>query len=147
MDIGDTVAIGPYTFRFNGVEEGNGPNYRYQRGSFDVLRDGVLTRSMGPEKRVYLVQRNPMTNAAIDTGLTRDLYVSLGEQVGTTSWTVRVYYKPFVDWIWGGCLVMAFGGVLAISDRRYRIERRRQTQNLSGSSGSVIGAVGAGAGK
>jgi cytochrome c-type biogenesis protein CcmF len=79
---------------------------------------------MAPEKRVYLVQRNPMTNAAIDTGLLRDLYVSLGEQVGDKTWTVRVYYKPFVDWIWGGCLMMAFGGMLALADKRYRISKR-----------------------
>jgi len=146
MDLGDTVSIGPYMFRFNGVQEGDGPNYRYQRGNVDVLRDGKVVRTMGPEKRVYLVQRNPMTNAAIDTGFLRDLYVSLGEQVGNTAWTLRVYYKPFVDWIWGGCLIMAFGGALAISDKRYRFERRAAVK-AGGSSGAVIGAVGAGVSK
>jgi cytochrome c-type biogenesis protein CcmF len=64
----------------------------------------------------------PMTEAAIDVGLTRDIYVSLGEELGDQSWAVRVYYKPFVDWIWGGCLLMALGGVLAISDKRYRMK-------------------------
>jgi len=73
---------------------------------------------------VYRVQQNPMTEAAIHTGFTRDLYVSLGEPVGPTAWIVRVYYKPFVDWIWGGCLLMALGGLLAASDRRYRATRR-----------------------
>ncbi|MDE3010965.1 MAG: heme lyase CcmF/NrfE family subunit [Pseudomonadota bacterium] len=142
MDVGDTVAIGPYVFRFNGVSEGEGPNYHYQRGNMEVLRDGQVVRTMGPEKRVYLVQRNPMTNAAIDTGFLRDLYVSLGEQVGNTAWTVRVYYKPFVDWIWGGCLMMAFGGALAISDRRYRIERRAPAPS-SPEDALAIGAAGA----
>jgi cytochrome c-type biogenesis protein CcmF len=132
MDLGDIVEIGPYTFKFKGVSEGEGPNYRFQRGDVDILRNGEFVRNMAPEKRIYLVQRNPMTNAAIDTGFLRDLYVSLGEQVGNTAWTVRVYYKPFVDWIWGGCLLMALGGVLALADKRYRIEKRNskvKTQN------------------
>jgi cytochrome c-type biogenesis protein CcmF len=67
----------------------------------------------------------PMTEAAIDVGLTRDIYVSLGEELSDKAWAVRVYYKPFVDWIWGGCLFMALGGVLAISDKRYRIKLKR----------------------
>jgi len=131
MDVGEVLEMGPYTFKFKGVADGVGPNYRYQRGEVDILRHGELVRTMTPEKRVYLVQRNPMTNAAIDTGFLRDLYVSLGEQVGTTAWTIRVYYKPFVDWIWGGCLMMALGGVLALSDKRYRIEKRRASQKAS----------------
>lgn len=131
MDVGEVVEMGPYTFKFKGVADGVGPNYRYQRGEVDILRNGQLVRTMNPEKRVYLVQRNPMTNAAIDTGFLRDLYVSLGEQVGATAWTIRVYYKPFVDWIWGGCLMMALGGVLALSDKRYRIEKRRASQKTS----------------
>ena len=124
MDFGDSVEIGPYAFKLKGVSAGNGPNYQFQRGDVDVMRKGDFIRNMAPEKRVYLVQRNPMTNAAIDTGLLRDLYVSLGEQVGDKTWTVRVYYKPFVDWIWGGCLMMAFGGMLALADKRYRISKR-----------------------
>jgi cytochrome c-type biogenesis protein CcmF len=70
------------------------------------------------------VQQNPMTEAAIDPGFTRDLYVSLGEPAGGNTWIVRVYYKPFVDWIWGGCVLMALGGLLAATDRRYRATRR-----------------------
>ena len=81
--------------------------------------------TLRPEKRVYRVQQNPMTEAAIDTGFTRDLYVSLGEPVEGEAWIVRVYFKPFVDWIWGGCLMMALGGLLAASDRRYRATRPR----------------------
>ena len=75
---------------------------------------------MHPEKRVYQASGQTMTEADIDTGVTRDLYVSLGEPVGDGAWGVRVYHKPFVDWIWGGCFLMALGGLLALSDRRYR---------------------------
>lgn len=75
---------------------------------------------MFPQKRLYTVQQMPMTEAAIDTGFTRDLYISLGEPLNDGSWVVRVYLKPFVDWIWGGAFLMALGGVLAVSDRRYR---------------------------
>jgi cytochrome c-type biogenesis protein CcmF len=123
MDVGDTVSIGPYTFRFNGVENGAIDNYTYARGNFEVSRDGRKTDTMQPEKRQFLAQPEPMTKAAIDRGVTRDLYVSLGESVGPTAWIVRVYYKPFVDWIWIGCLIMAIGGAVALSDRRYRLAR------------------------
>jgi cytochrome c-type biogenesis protein CcmF len=93
-----------------------------------------------PEKRVYRVQRNPMTEAAITPGLTRDLYVSLGEPVeGTGAWIVRVYYKPFVDWIWFGCVLMAAGGALALSDRRYRV---RQTKAQAASHAPAAGEEG-----
>jgi cytochrome c-type biogenesis protein CcmF len=90
------------------------------RGLMEVTRDGKPVTTMEPEKRIYRVQRNPMTEAAIRSGITRDLYVSMGEQVEGGAWIVRVYYKPFVNWIWGGCVVMALGGLLAATDRRYR---------------------------
>jgi len=124
MDVGDTVSIGPYTFQFQGVTDGSRENYVYARGNFTISRDGRVVGSMNPEKRQFLAQPEPMTKAAIDRGLTRDLYVSLGESVGKTAWVVRVYYKPFVDWVWGGCLIMVAGGILALSDRRYRWTRR-----------------------
>ena len=85
-----------------------------------VSKDGRPVANLRPEKRIYRVQQNPMTEAAIDAGLTRDLYVSLGEAVDGGAWIVRVYVKPFINWIWGGCLLMALGGLLAVSDRRYR---------------------------
>jgi cytochrome c-type biogenesis protein CcmF len=85
-----------------------------------VTRNGGAPLEMRPEKRIYRVQQNPMTEAAIDAGVTRDLYVSLGEKVEGGAWIVRVYVKPFIDWIWGGCLLMALGGLLAVTDRRYR---------------------------
>jgi cytochrome c-type biogenesis protein CcmF len=86
---------------------------------------------MFPEKRLYRVQQMPMTEAAIDPGFTRDLYVSLGEPVGNDAWVVRIYHKPFVDWIWGGAFLMALGGMLAISDRRYRLASKAEREASS----------------
>jgi cytochrome c-type biogenesis protein CcmF len=126
MEVGDTVTIGGYGFRFDGVTEISGSNYQGMRGRIAVSRDGMPYSIMHPEKRVYTVSRTAMTEADIDTGLFRDLYVSLGEPVGGTAWTVRIYHKPFIDWIWGGAALMALGGLLAASDRRYRLARREQ---------------------
>ncbi|TFH12132.1 MAG: heme lyase CcmF/NrfE family subunit [Nitrosomonadales bacterium] len=127
MDIGDTVDIGGYTFRFNGTNEVPGPNYQGIRGDIEVLSNGEKINLMHPEKRTYNASGMAMTEAAIDTGLFRDLYVALGEPLGNGTWVVRVYHKPFVDWIWFGCLLMAFGGALAVSDRRYRLKVRNQS--------------------
>jgi cytochrome c-type biogenesis protein CcmF len=125
---GDKVAIGGYEFTFRGTKEVSGPNYAAMRGDFEVRREGSakVDRTMHPEKRVYHASGMTMTEADIDTGLTRDLYVSLGEPVGDGAWGVRVYHKPYVDWIWGGCFVMALGGFVALSDRRYRSRRRAE---------------------
>jgi cytochrome c-type biogenesis protein CcmF len=124
---GQSVAIGGYEFTFKGTTQVPGPNYIALRGDFDVRREGssAVIRTMNPEKRMYQAAGQTMTEADIDTGLTRDLYVSLGEPVGESgAWGVRVYYKPFVDWIWGGAFIMALGGFLAMSDRRYRLGRK-----------------------
>jgi cytochrome c-type biogenesis protein CcmF len=131
MEPGDTVEAGGYTFRFDGATDVQGPNYVAKRGQIVVTRDGRPVTTLNPEKRIYRVQSMPMTEAAIDPGLTRDLYVSLGEPVGATAWIVRVYHKPFVDWIWGGCLIMALGGALAASDRRYRLAARRAPEQYA----------------
>jgi cytochrome c-type biogenesis protein CcmF len=120
MSVGDSTTVRGYTFSFNGVKELQGPNYVAVQGQMQVSRDGGAALEMRPEKRIYRVQQNPMTEAAIDAGVTRDLYVSLGEKVEGGAWIVRVYVKPFIDWIWGGCLLMALGGLLAVTDRRYR---------------------------
>ena len=127
MSAGDTVSVGGYQIQFQGVNVVPGPNYQAMRGTFLLNKNGATETIMHPEKRNYFSSTMPMTEAAIDVGLTRDIYVSLGEELPDKSWAVRVYYKPFVDWIWGGCLLMALGGVLAISDRRYRIKLKRQT--------------------
>jgi len=125
MAVGDTVTVGAHTFRFDGVTERRGPNYRATRGTFTVTRDGAQVDVMHPEKRVYNAGGMPMTEAAIDSGPFGDRYVSLGDPVGDGSWSVRVYSKPFVTWIWGGCILMALGGFIAILDRRYRTATRR----------------------
>jgi cytochrome c-type biogenesis protein CcmF len=125
MAPGDKVTLGGYEFTFKGTSDVPGPNYSAVQGEFEVRSAGAsgVVRTMRPEKRVYHAAGATMTEADIDTGLTRDLYVSLGEPVGDGAWGVRVYHKPFVDWIWGGCFVMALGGFLALSDRRYRAAR------------------------
>jgi cytochrome c-type biogenesis protein CcmF len=120
MGFGETVVGGPYAFTLRDVREGEGPNYRYQRATVEVSRDGRAYTTLFPEKRVYRVQSNPMTEAAIERNFTHDLYVSLGEALTPTAWTLRIYYKPFIDWIWAGCVMMALGGLLAVIDRRYR---------------------------
>ncbi|MBL8448033.1 MAG: cytochrome c biogenesis protein CcsA, partial [Zoogloeaceae bacterium] len=120
MRIGDSADLAGYAFRFDDAGERRGPNYLAARGSFSVTRDGARVALLHPEKRTYLVQKMPMTESAIDTGVTRDLYLALGEALEDGSWIVRIWYKPFVVWIWGGCLLMALGALLAASDRRYR---------------------------
>jgi len=126
MAVGDVITVGGYTFRFDGVQTATGPNYRATRGTINVSRDDRTFTVLQPEKRIYNVQQNSMTEAAIETGLFRDLYVSLGEPASGGAWSVRVYYKPFVIWIWGGCAIMALGGLVALSDRRYRVAVRRE---------------------
>ena len=130
MKPGETLELAGYTFRLDGVDAVQGPNYDAARGKVSVFRKGSLATTLYPEKRVYRVQDNPMTEAAIDTGFTRDLYVALGDSLGGGAWLVRVHYKPFVSWIWGGCLVMALGGLLAATDKRYRGVRRRERERV-----------------
>jgi cytochrome c-type biogenesis protein CcmF len=96
------------------------------RGAFDVTKEGRNVGTMHPEKRAYNAGGNAMTEAAIRSGLFGDVYVSLGDPLDGGAWSVRVYSKPFVTWIWGGCLLMAFGGLVALSDRRYRVTARRE---------------------
>ena len=128
MAVGETATIGAYTFRFEGTQELKGPNYVAARGTFRVTKNSREVTHLYPEKRYYSVQNQAMTEAAIDSGLLRDLYVSLGEPLEAGAWSVRLYHKPCVDWIWGGCIIMALGGVLAISDRRYRLSRRHEAR-------------------
>ena len=125
MLAGETVTVGGYQIQLLGVDKALGPNYQAMRGTFLLTKNGNAQATLYPEKRSYFSSTMPMTEAAIDVGLTRDIYVSLGEELNDKAWAVRVYYKPFVDWIWGGCLLMALGGVLAISDKRYRMKLRK----------------------
>lgn len=122
MEPGDVTTVGGHEFKFMGVRDVQGPNYRAARGEFQVTKNGKPLRALFPEKRTYASSTMPMTEAAIDPGVTRDVYVSLGEALEGKAWAVRVYYKPFVNWIWGGCLLMALGGLMAVMDRRYRLK-------------------------
>ncbi len=132
MDIGDTVNVAGYDFRFTGAKAIDGPNYLAARADVEVWNRDTLLRTLHPEKRVYNASQNAMTETAIDTGLFRDLYVSLGEPQGAGAGTMRIQYKPFVVWIWGGAILMAIGGGLAVSDRRY-VQAARQAESPQGS--------------
>jgi cytochrome c-type biogenesis protein CcmF len=122
MQIGDVVTIAPYTFRLSSLDEVRGPNYKAVRADVEVLRNDRVIEVLQPEKRRYFSSAMAMTEAGIDSGVMRDLYVSLGEPLNDarTEWSMRVYYKPFVPWLWGGVLLMVLGGLLAALDRRYR---------------------------
>jgi len=125
MNVGDTVNVAGYVFRFDGVTEQTGPNYRAARGAIAVSRNGTHVETLYPEKRQYNAGGMPMTNAAIDSGVTGDIYVSMGEPVDGNAWIIRVYSKPFITWVWGGFVLMALGGFLAMTDRRYRTAAQR----------------------
>ena len=148
MNPGDQTTVNGTTFTFKGVREVAGPNYQAVRADIDISREGASIGVMHPEKRVYRVQSNPMTEAAIRSRVTGDLYVSLGEPVagGNGAWIVRVYVKPFVQWIWGGCVLMALGGALAASDRRYRRDAKAKEELRDlGKEGAATVAGGAAA--
>ena len=117
---GESTTVAGHEFRFVGVRDVAGPNYRAKRAEIAVTRNGRPVSRLEPEKRTYVSQQQPMTEAAIDPGITRDLYAALGEPLGGGAWSVRLHYKPFVRWIWLGAILMACGGLLAASDRRYR---------------------------
>lgn len=137
MAPGDTTTVLGYTFTFVGVRDLAGPNYDSVQGLVRVTRDGRPVTELLPEKRSYRAQPMPMTEAGIDSGFTRDLYVSLGEPVdGGRAWIVRVYVKPFIDWIWAGCVFMALGGLLAIADRRYRARARAAQPQPAAAAGA-----------
>ncbi|MSP34343.1 MAG: heme lyase CcmF/NrfE family subunit [Limnohabitans sp.] len=122
MGLNDTVTIENYSFELVGVSDVNGPNYKAIRGDVKVTKDGKPLEVLYPEKRKYFSSAMPMTEAGIDSGFFRDLYVSLGEPIEgeRLQWSVRVFYKPFISWLWYGAILMVLGGLLAVSDRRYR---------------------------
>ena len=122
MHLNDVVTIEPYSFQLKSLGEVAGPNYKAVRADVEVRRGDEVIKILQPEKRRYFSSAMPMTEAGIDSGFMRDLYVSLGEPLddARTEWSMRVYYKPFVPWLWGGILLMVLGGLLAALDRRYR---------------------------
>ena len=123
MNVGDSVQIADYDFTFKGISDANGPNYIGGKAQIDITRYGKPEAILFAEKRLYTVSKMPMTEAAIDWGFTRDLYVALGEKLDNNAWALRLYYKPFIRWIWLGGLFMALGGLLCMFDRRYRFSK------------------------
>jgi cytochrome c-type biogenesis protein CcmF len=123
----DKVTIGEFTYTFKGTELIQGANYQADQGRIEVYQGELFITELFPEKRRYSSQAgNMMTEAAIDAGLFRDLFVALGEELDSTdgAWAVRIHYKPFVRWIWLGSLLMALGGCIAVADKRYRLKQR-----------------------
>ena len=135
LDVGQSMQVGAYDFRFIGLRDVIGPNYEGVAGRFEVRKNGDLISTMEPEKRFYPSTRQTMTEAAIDHGLSRDLYVSLGNMIDDRTWEVRAQVKPFINWIWLGCVIMALGGVVAIADRRYQLRRKRATETVPAGAG------------
>jgi cytochrome c-type biogenesis protein CcmF len=120
---GEALVLKDYSFKLIGLHQVEGPNYQATRGQVEVSRKGQVEFTLWPEKRIYSSQGSVMTEADINSGLTRDVYVSLGELLPDGRWTIMAWIKPFIDWIWAGCLMMAVGGFAAIADRRYRAVR------------------------
>jgi cytochrome c-type biogenesis protein CcmF len=120
---GESVSLSGYEFAFRKVEKRNGPNYTADVGIFDVYESGDKLVHLEPEKRLYLVQRMPMTEAGIYSTIFRDLFIAMGEPLDDGAWAIRVYIKPFVTWIWAGAVIMAIGGICSMSDKRYRMAK------------------------
>ena len=131
MSQGESALISGYEVKFNGVKDVKGPNYSAVQGQIEVYKNGDFVSLLQPERRTYLVQTMGMTEAAIDPGLFRDVYVALGDPLPNNAWAVRVHYKPFVRWIWLGAIFMAVGGVLTMLDKRYRRKKIVKTKSSS----------------
>ena len=132
MDAGETITLADYEFTFGGVSQVTGPNYFAEEGLLEVRKNGKDVATLRAQKREYdTSQMGIMTEAAIDAGLTRDLYFALGESLDANAWSMRIYHKPFIRWIWLGAIFMALGGLIAVMDKRYRRVRRKVTESSS----------------
>jgi len=137
MEVGQHVEVIDYEFILEKLEHIDGPNYEAEQATIKVMQDGEFLREMKPQKRRYLASGSTMTEVALDTGLFRDLYVAMGEPLTETAWAMRVHLKPFVRWIWLGALMMAFGALLAVADKRYR-KRVAAEQAASSDAGVLV---------
>jgi cytochrome c-type biogenesis protein CcmF len=119
--VGETIEVAGYQFKLTDLQNVQGPNYQALEGEIEIRRNGEFVSELRPQKRTYLVQQSPMTEAGIDAGWNRDLFVALGDPLGNEAWSVRLQYKPLIRFIWLGAFIMALGGLVAASDRRYRL--------------------------
>ena len=124
MGASDNVEFAGYNFVLESIQQRQGPNYHAIEASFEVYKESIHITTLVTQKRTYNAGGQTMTEAGIDAGLFRDLYVSLGEPLGDGDWSVRLFYRPFVRWLWLGAILMALGGLLAILDARYRLRVR-----------------------
>ncbi|HGO5855119.1 TPA: heme lyase CcmF/NrfE family subunit [Mannheimia haemolytica] len=131
MNVGDKAEILDYQFEFKGIKITDGANYQGGTAELEITRNGKYEATLNAEKRFYTVSRMGMTEAAIDWGFSRDLYAALGEKLEDNSWAVRLYYKPFIRWIWIGGLFMALGGLLCMLDKRYRLRIENKKEAIS----------------
>ncbi len=120
ISVGNSISVAGYEYKLNAINEVDGPNYRAIEAEIDVYQNNEFLAQLRPQKRTYIVQQSPMTEAAILAKWNKDLFIALGDSLGNEAWSIRVQYKPMIRWIWIGCIVMALGGMIAISDRRYR---------------------------
>jgi cytochrome c-type biogenesis protein CcmF len=128
MGPGDRVDVAGHTFELVTISEVPGPNYQATEAIINVYQDGEMITTLRSQKRIYFARGGmPMTEAGIDAGLTRDIYVSLGEPLEGDDWSLRFYYKPFVRWIWLGALFMGLGGILAAMDKRFRLKKTKKS--------------------
>jgi len=138
MAPGDVVVFAGYKFSLEEIRSLPGPNYRATEAVISVTKDDQYITTLRSQKRIYTVRDMPMTEAGIDSGLTRDIYVSLGEPLNDKAWSIRLYHKPFIRWIWLGAIFMSIGGILAVTDRRYRIKLVKNKSAII--DGSVVSA-------
>jgi len=122
---GDTIQAGGYEFAFQSITETQGPNFVADEAQIELRKNGALIAVLNPQIRTYQVQTSPMTEAAIESNVLRDVFVALGEPLGAGAWSVRIRVKPLIGFLWFGAGLMALGGIVAISDRRYRLAARQ----------------------
>lgn len=132
MSVGESAEVAGYRFEFIDLGRNDGPNYQADQATFDVWHNGERIAQLAPQKRRYIASGQVMTEADIDGGAFRDLFVAMGEPVGEGAWAIRLQFKPMIRWIWGGALLLGFGGILTAFDRRYRPQAaQRKSEQLS----------------
>ena len=124
---GESVEVAGYEFAMKELRNVQGPNFSAIEAEVEIRKNGEYVATVRPQKRQYLVQQSPMTEAAIHARLSRDLFVAMGEPLGGEAWSLRIQYKPFIRLIWLGCLIMSFGGLVSLSDRRYRARQKAES--------------------